>query len=167
MFNRLHHIAYRCENARETVDFYTNVLGMKLAAAVTNDVVSSIQKYAPHAHIFFEMDDGSYIAFFELLDKSEPHVPVANDWAQHLALQLDDREAVAALLTRLRARGVEIVGPECHGGIIDSWYFYDPNGHRLEIVVPTGGKDVWDKLERESAAKLDGWDRMKADHAAA
>ena len=59
-------------------------------------------------------------------------------------------------------RGVEIVGPELHGGIIKSWYFYDPNGHRLEIVVPTGGKDVWDRLAELAPAGLDEWNARKA-----
>ncbi len=162
MFKKLHHVAYRCEDARATVDFYTKVIGLKFAAAVNADVVDSIKKYDPHTHIFFEMADGSYIAFFELIDKSEPHFPVANDWAQHLALEVDSREAADVLLARLREHGVTVVGPEHHGGIIDSWYFNDPSGHRLEIVVPTAGKDVWDKLEGMAGSKLEEWEKLKA-----
>ena len=29
MFQKLHHVAYRCRDAQETVDFYTKVLGLK------------------------------------------------------------------------------------------------------------------------------------------
>ena len=32
MFQKLHHVAYRCRDAQETVDFYTKVLGLKYAA---------------------------------------------------------------------------------------------------------------------------------------
>ena len=34
MLQRLHHVAYRCLDAAETVDFYTNVIGLKLAHAI-------------------------------------------------------------------------------------------------------------------------------------
>jgi catechol 2,3-dioxygenase-like lactoylglutathione lyase family enzyme len=162
MFKKLHHVAYRCEDARATADFYSKVLGLKFAAAVNADAVASIRKHDPHTHIFFEMGDGSYIAFFELLDKSAPHVPVANDWAQHLALEVKDQQVADALLARLREHGVQVVGPEPHGGLINSWYFFDPSGHRLEIVVRTAGKDVWDKLGSKAEATLDDWQKRKA-----
>lgn len=167
MLKKLHHVAYRCEDARATAEFYTNVLGLKFAAAVNADIVDSIKKYDPHTHIFFEMDDGSYIAFFELTDKSVPHFPVANDWAQHLALEVDGREAAEAVIARLEERGIPVVGPEPHGGIIDSWYFNDPSGHRLEIVVPTGGKDVWERLASRSQQTLEEWEKHKAELGAA
>ena len=32
MFQKLHHVAYRCRDAQETVDLYTKVLGLKYAA---------------------------------------------------------------------------------------------------------------------------------------
>ena len=32
MFQKLHHVAYRCRDAQETVEFYTKVLGLKYAA---------------------------------------------------------------------------------------------------------------------------------------
>ena len=34
MFQRLHHIAYRCHDAQRTVDFYTKVIGLKYAAGL-------------------------------------------------------------------------------------------------------------------------------------
>jgi glyoxylase I family protein len=162
MFMKLHHVAYRCQDARETADFYSKVIGLKFAAAVNADVVDSIKKHDPHTHIFFEMADGSYIAFFELLDKSAPHVPVVNDWAQHLALEVKDQEVADAILARLHKHGVPVVGPESHGGLINSWYFNDPSGHRLEIVLRTAGKDVWDKLGTMADATLDAWEKRKA-----
>ena len=32
MLQKLHHVAYRCRDAQETVEFYTKVLGLKYAA---------------------------------------------------------------------------------------------------------------------------------------
>ena len=66
MFQRLHHVAYRCSDAAETVDFYTNVIGLKFAHAIAQDRVPSTQAFSPHPHVFFELADGGYLAFFAL-----------------------------------------------------------------------------------------------------
>ena len=65
---RLHHVAYRCKDAQETSDFYTKVLGLKYAMAISDDKVPSTGEESPYMHIFFQMDDGSYVAFFEVPD---------------------------------------------------------------------------------------------------
>ena len=41
IIKRLHHAAFRCRDARETVDFYTNVLGLKFTHAMGEDHVPS------------------------------------------------------------------------------------------------------------------------------
>ncbi|WP_232556727.1 VOC family protein [Ralstonia solanacearum] len=89
MLKKLHHAAYRCRDAAETVDFYTKSIGMKFAATMINLVPSTGLK-ATNSNVFFEMEDGSYICFFEILGSKEPVVPVENDWAQHLALEVRD-----------------------------------------------------------------------------
>ena len=66
MLERLHHVAYRCLDAAETVDFYTSVIGLRFAHAISQDRVPSAQEFSPHLHIFFELGDGSYLAFFEM-----------------------------------------------------------------------------------------------------
>lgn len=37
MFNRLHHVAYRCRDAQRTVEFYTNVVGLEYAAGLLSE----------------------------------------------------------------------------------------------------------------------------------
>jgi len=56
---KLHHAAFRCRDAAETVDFYTRVLGLKFSHAMGEDHVPSTGRYSPHIHIFFEMEDGT------------------------------------------------------------------------------------------------------------
>jgi catechol 2,3-dioxygenase-like lactoylglutathione lyase family enzyme len=79
----VNHVAYRCRDARETVDFYTEVLGLEFAHAVGGDHVPSTGKYDPHIHVFLELGDGSSVAFFEV-----PNAPggmydeVMPDWIQ-------------------------------------------------------------------------------------
>jgi len=81
---KLHHVAYRCKDAQETVEFYTRVLGLKYSHAVRNDNVPSTGEFYPHLHVFFEMDDGSSVAFFEIPTEApmgfDPNTP---QWVQH------------------------------------------------------------------------------------
>ena len=72
MLSNFHHVAFRCRNAAETTQFYTEVLGLKYSHAVLNEVVPSTGAKDPHLHIFFELDDGSSIAFFDV-PKSPMH----------------------------------------------------------------------------------------------
>jgi catechol 2,3-dioxygenase-like lactoylglutathione lyase family enzyme len=46
---KLHHAGFRCKDARETVDFYTNVLGLKFSHAMGEDHVPSTGEYSPPA----------------------------------------------------------------------------------------------------------------------
>ena len=85
----LHHVAYRCKDAAQTVDFYSNVLGLEYSMAVAEDRVPSTGERSPYMHIFFRMDDGSFIAFFELPESPtmgrDTNTPA---WVQHLALRV-------------------------------------------------------------------------------
>src|SRR5215813_4401589 len=95
MLQKLHHIAFRCNDAAETVNFYTNILGLPFAHALTADYVPSLKQHSPHIHVFFEMADGSYIAFFEVPKsppaQKDPNTPV---WVQHLALEVKDEKVL-------------------------------------------------------------------------
>ena len=63
---KLHHAAYRCNDAQETADFYTKYLGLEYYAAVSEEEVPSTGEKCPYMHIFFAMKDGSCVAFFEV-----------------------------------------------------------------------------------------------------
>ncbi|ESS49953.1 Glyoxalase family protein [Ralstonia solanacearum SD54] len=115
MLKKLHHVAYRCRDAAETVDFYTRGIGLKFAATMINHVPSTGLK-AVNNNVFFEMEDGSYICFFEILGSKEPVVPVENDWAQHLALEVRDEARAEEISARLRALGVDVAGPVVRWG---------------------------------------------------
>jgi catechol 2,3-dioxygenase-like lactoylglutathione lyase family enzyme len=134
---KLHHVAYRCKDAAATHDFYTQALGLKYAMAIAEDNVPSTGERSPYFHLFFEMADGSYIAFFEVPESppmgKDPNTPA---WVQHLALEVEDEAALAAGKARLEAHGVDVLGPVDHG-ICKSIYFFDPSGHRLELSART------------------------------
>ena len=80
----LHHAAYRCKDAKETTEFYTKFLDLDFNIAVAENVVPSTGEWSPHIHIFFQMKDGAFIAFFELPeDKGNILDPDTPAWVQH------------------------------------------------------------------------------------
>ena len=161
MLKKLHHVAYRCIDAEATRRFYENGLGLKLAASLVQEYVPSLQRNEPHNHIFFEMEDGSFIAFFDILDDTTPAAREEPDWAQHLALELDTHDEAESLAQRLRDMGTDVLGPIEHG-FCQSWYFYDPNGHRLEVTVRTDNAAMWSQLNQEALVEMDKWNTRKA-----
>jgi glyoxylase I family protein len=162
MLKKLHHVAYRCSDARETVDFYTKLLGLKFAHALSNDRVPSTQAWSPHLHIFFEMQDGSYIAFFEVPcsppAQKDPNTP---DWVQHLALEVESEQVLLDSKARLEAAGVKVVGVTPHG-FCESIYFFDPSGHRLEMTIRTDSERERVEFEHGAEGMLDEWLARKA-----
>jgi len=154
---KLHHVAYRCKDAKETVRFYTEVLGLKYSHAVRNDFVPSTGEFYPHLHIFFEMDDGSSIAFFETPTEApmgfDPNTP---QWVQHLALEIDSKEVQQAFLERFDEMGIDYIGPVDHG-FVQSIYFFDPSGHRLELTYRTDRAGELAAAERAAPELLEQW----------
>jgi glyoxylase I family protein len=159
--NRLHHFAYRCRDAEETRAFYEDLLGLPLVHIVQAETVPSVGEKCPFAHIFFELRDGSYLAFFDLGDDvgAEPS-PNTPSWVNHLALEMDSVEEVEAARERLLAAGLDVKGVTDHE-FINSIYFFDPNGIRLELTVRTRD-EAW-LAEEASAAhgKLADWTTRK------
>ena len=161
MLKKLHHVAYRCLDAEATRRFYVEGLGLRLAAALVQEYVPSLQRNEPHNHIFFEMEDGSFIAFFDILEDTSPPLRDEPEWAQHLALEVGSHEEAESLAGRLRTMGTDVLGPVEHG-MCDSWYFYDPNGHRLEVSVRTDSKAMWSQMEQDAVVEMDKWNARKA-----
>ena len=157
----LHHVAYRCKDAKKTADFYTKVLDLEYAMAVSEDKVPSTGEESPYMHIFFRMDDGSYVAFFELPESPEmgrdEKTPL---WVQHLALRVPDEETMLRYKKRIESHGVEVLGPIDHS-ICKSIYFFDPNGHRLELAVDTTTPEMKQRLSSVSEAMLQEWTKTK------
>lgn len=160
MLKGLHHVAYRCRDAEETRRFYVDIIGLRLAAALVQDYVPSLAQEEPHNHIFFEMEDGSYIAFFDVLRDTGPGGPPDPDWAQHLALEVETTTKAEAIAGRLRDDGVKVIGPVGHG-MCDSWYFYDPNGHRMEMAVRTDSAQMWREFADVAPEEMAKWSARK------
>ena len=123
---------------------------------------------APFIHLFFELTDGSCVAFFDLGDNqaAEPS-PNTPRWVNHLALRVGSEAEVDDAKRRLEAAGVEVLGPVLHDGFVRSIYFFDPNGIRLELTLTTSGAQELQGFQRDARAALDTWTREKTARLAA
>lgn len=157
---RIHHVAYRCNDARETVDWYVRVLGMTYTTAFAEDKVPSTGEDDPYMHVFLECGGGNVLAFFELPNQPamgrDPNTPV---WVQHLAFEVED-DALLAAKAHIEGLGVDVLGPTSHG-IFRSIYFFDPNGHRVELACNIGTAEQYEELRRVAPLMLDEWSRTK------
>lgn len=159
--NRIHHVAYRCRDARATADWYAAMLGMTFHTAFSEDHVPSTGAFDPYMHIFLDCGGGNILAFFELPNQPEmgrdENTPA---WVQHIAFQVADPAALKAAKAHLEANGVEVLGPTYHG-IFRSIYFFDPDGHRLELACDIGTPAQYDELRRVARPMLDEWSRTR------
>ena len=157
----IHHVAYRCRDARETVEFYRDVLGMDFILAIAEDTVPSTGEPDPYMHVFLDAGGGNVLAFFELPNAPDMRRDEATPaWVQHVAFKVDSEEALMAARARAEARGLEVVGPT-HHGVFKSIYFFDPNGHRLELAWQFGTPDQMQRLHDVAEDMLEEWSRTK------
>jgi catechol 2,3-dioxygenase-like lactoylglutathione lyase family enzyme len=131
---KVHHVAYRCIDAKQTVEWYVKHLGMDFVLAIAENQVPSTKAPDPYMHVFLDAGQGNVLAFFEL-PASPPMDRDRNTptWVQHLALEVETVDELVATKARLEAAGIEVIGPTDHT-IFKSIYFFDPNGHRLELA---------------------------------
>jgi catechol 2,3-dioxygenase-like lactoylglutathione lyase family enzyme len=158
---RIHHVAYRCIDAKKTVEWYRDHLQMDFVLAIAEDNVPSTGAPDPYMHVFLDAGQGNVLAFFEL-PNSKPMSRDGNtpDWVQHIAFKVATLEVLLAAKARLEAAGIEVIGPTEHT-IFKSIYFFDPNGHRLELAVDTATPEMNSKLNEVKWAMLEEWSRTK------
>ena len=158
---RIHHVAYRCKDAKETVDFYQRVLNMDFTVAFAEDRVPSTKEPDPYMHVFLDAGMGNVLAFFELpnspdMDRDQ-NTP---EWVQHIAFEVENMDALREAMKTLESEGIDYIGPTNHG-IFQSIYFFDPNGHRLELTTNTRTDEEMVELHRVAPAMLEEWSRTK------
>jgi catechol 2,3-dioxygenase-like lactoylglutathione lyase family enzyme len=158
---KIHHVAYRCQDALRTVGWYQKNLGMKLVLAIAEDKVPSTHEPDPYMHIFLDAGGGNVLAFFEVpnsppmgWDENSPR------WLQHIAFEVGSMEELEQARARLEANGVEVLGTTDHT-IFKSIYFRDPDGHRLELAVNTGTPEMYRKLDEVKYEMVEEWARTK------
>ena len=164
---KMFHFAFPCRDAEETRAFYEDIIGLPMTSAVKVAAVPSTGEAGPYLHIFFELGDGSYLAFFDLgkdeIAKPSPNTP---RWVQHFAMEAPTIDDVKAIKERLEKAGVEVLGVVDHE-FIQSIYFFDPNGLRLEVTTRTEPEGFVEAQKREAHQALREWQAFKAGKKAA
>lgn len=160
MIKGLHHNAYRCRDSEETRQFYEEFLGLALVHSLKIGETKT-GRQAKVLHTFYQMDDGSFLAFFEVPD--EPFdFKNQHDFDLHIALEVD-KASLEKMFEQGKAEGREVRGVSDHG-MIHSIYFRDPNGYVIELAAKTDAHDA--AMDRESngaRAILDEWQSAKTD----
>ena len=158
---KMHHVAYRCNDAKETVNWYVKHLNMNFVLAIAEDHVPSTHAPDPYMHLFMDAGGGNVLAFFEL-----PNSPAMGrdtntpDWVQHIAFKVDSLKTLEETKARLEASGIPVVGITDHA-IFKSIYFFDPNGHRLELACDVGTPEMYQKLDAVKWDMLEEWSQTK------
>jgi len=158
MLKKLHHNAYRCRDSEATRRFYEDFLGLRLAGTLEIHETKSGRK-TDTLHTFYELDDGSYLAFFEAPDMPF-EFKAQHDYDLHIALEVDEA-ALQPMMAKGRALDIETRGISDHG-FIHSIYFRDPNGYVIELTAKMPGHaQAMDPATNEARAKLDRWQAAK------
>jgi len=157
LIKKIHHVAYRCKDAKETVEWYVKHLDMKFVLAIAENEVPSTKAPDPYMHVFLDAGQGNILAFFELptrppMDRDQ-NTP---NWVQHLAMEVDSLDILLATKARLQTAGIDVIGPTDHT-IFKSIYFFDPNGHRLELACNTGTPKMMQMLDEVKWDMLNEW----------
>jgi catechol 2,3-dioxygenase-like lactoylglutathione lyase family enzyme len=158
VIKKLHHNAYRCRDSEETRKFYEDFLGLRLAGTLEIKETKSGRKTGT-LHTFYELDDGSYLAFFEA-----PDMPFdfkqQHDYDLHIALEVEG-PVLKSMMAKGKERGIETRGISDHV-FIHSIYFRDPNGYVIELTAKMPGHDqAMDPTKNSARAKLDRWQSEK------
>ena len=148
----LHHAAFRCRDSEETRRFYEDFLGLPLVEAFEIRQTKTGRSTSV-LHTFFEMGDGSCMAFFEAPGRPF-EFKAQHDFDLHIALEVEPAN-LEAKFEEGKALGIETRGIADHG-FIQSIYFRDPNGYVVELSAK----------KADDAAAIGAGDRTRAARAA-
>lgn len=161
----LHHHAFRCRSAEETRAFYEGLLGFPLVAACIEPIDPLTNEPKPYMHLYFELADGSALAFFDYPSHFKPEdFPEVDQFGHHIAMEVTGGHAtIDAYKDKLTQAGVDVF--EIDHGYCRSIYFYDPNGMRVEFAtnVPVTERffaDKYQSVDQDMAA----WKVLRAEH---
>ena len=107
-------------------------------------------------HTFYQLDDGSCLAFFEA-----PDMPFEfkdqHDFDLHIALEVAP-DALDNMFAKGKAEGIEVRGISDHG-FIRSIYFRDPNGYVIELTAKVAGHGArrWIRRSQPRARHPERW----------
>ena len=163
MIKGLHHNAYRCRDSEETRRFYEEFLGLPLVHTL-NIEETKTGRDTSVLHTFYQLDDGSCLAFFEAPDRPFEFKD-QHDFELHIALEVS-ADALETMLAKGKAEGREVRGVSDHR-FIRSIYFRDPNGYVIELAAKVPGRESdMDPTKNHARDILRRWQAAKGAGAA-
>ncbi len=123
------HLALISLDLEKTIQFYTEIIGMRLTKVVTN------RDEPTSTHIFLDMGGGNQLAFFDFPQKdTEPTIRGVGS-LHHVALKATP-EQFQALLANLDAKGrpYSLYGSRENGSV----YVLDPDNIQVEVTTGSG-----------------------------
>lgn len=123
------HLALISLDLEKTIQFYTEVIGMRLTKIVTN------RDEPTSTHIFLDMGGGNQLAFFDFPQKdTEPTIRGVGSM-HHVALKATSGQ-FRALLTNLDEKGLpySLHGSREKGSV----YMRDPDNIQVEVTTGYG-----------------------------
>ncbi len=158
MIKGLHHNAYRCRDSEQTRKFYEDFLGLPLQLAFKiKQTITGRESRVLHS--FYQMDDGSFLAFFEEPDVSFEFKP-QRDFDLHIALEVE-HDQLLEMMEKGRQAGIETRGISDHD-FIHSIYFRDPNGYVIELTAKTATHNAVTFNSATAHEILAQWQNTKA-----
>src|SRR5260221_13254339 len=141
MIKGMHHNAYRCADSEATRAFYEDFLGLPLAGSLAIGETKS-GRATRVLHTFYRMDDGSFLAFFEVPDMAFEFKD-QHDFDLHIALGVTPR-ALAEMFAKGKAAGSEGRAVSDHA-FVASISFRDPTAYAVELTAkPPGPAGIMD-----------------------
>jgi catechol 2,3-dioxygenase-like lactoylglutathione lyase family enzyme len=128
------HYAFRVADMEKTRHFYEDVIGLPLIGCDVVDVDPTDNQPTHYIHTFFELADGSYLAFFQYNNDKYPYYERKHSWSDHCACTVRDETAFWEIVERLKAENIPyflVEHPNCL-----SAYITEPDGGYFEIARP-------------------------------
>ncbi len=144
----IHHLALTTEDMKATTEFYVDVVGMPLVHAMkvppglgAGPGNRGNPPFEEIRHYFFDMGNDSLLAFFEIPAGAKP--PTDRDaigGMQHVAFAVTVAR-FEEIQSRLLRHRIDFDGPMDVLPGLQSVYFLDPNGIRLEACCQPAAGD--------------------------
>ena len=96
---------------------------------------------------------------YENVEKQESIAPNKRGFG-HIAFEVESIEILEQTKKDLENKGLDVLGLTDHG-VFKSIYFFDPNGHRLELCANTGTVAQMKTLKEIAPEMLEEWSRTK------
>ncbi len=148
------HRAVRVGDMEATRHFYEDLMGLPMVACMVMDAAHGTGEATNYIHTFFELGDGSYLAFFQCADDSKPYIERTGSYFDHHAINAKSEQTVIDMVAKVKELGIfhlDVDEPTAH-----SVYVRDPDGDTFEITYQRPGSI--DELEDSDAhEKLRNW----------